>query len=113
VWVCRNIQLSASEQLLQRVLSLQDLERSLAAQKTLLQQQQETEAESLELQEFLQAEKLTLGDALRDAEAEVSSWCIICSFSILLYVHDYKNGQYIHQYTHQPQHMLLFSEGPK
>jgi len=49
-----------------------DLERSLAAQKTLLQQQQETEAESLELQEFLQAEKSTLGDALRDAEAELS-----------------------------------------
>lgn len=75
------------------MLSLQDLERSLAAQKTLLQQQQETEAESLELQEFLQAEKLTLGDALRDAEAEVSSWCIICSFSILLYMYDYTNGQ--------------------
>ena len=55
------------------MLLLQDLERSLAAQKTLLQQQQETEVESLELQEFLQAEKLTLGDALRDAEAEVSS----------------------------------------
>jgi hypothetical protein len=73
IWSCRNIQLSTSEHLLLYVLSLQDLERSLAAQKTLLQQQQETEAESLELQEFLQAEKLTLGDALRDAEAEVSS----------------------------------------
>jgi hypothetical protein len=52
--------------------SLQDLEKSLAAQKTLLQQQQEIEAESIELQEFLQAEKSTLVDALRDSESEVS-----------------------------------------
>jgi len=95
------------------VLSLQDLERSLAAQKTLLQQQQETEAESLELQEFLQAEKLTLGDALRDAETEVSSWCIICNFSILLYVYDYMNGQcYSPVYTPATTH-ASFSEGPK
>ncbi|KAJ4434357.1 hypothetical protein ANN_22916 [Periplaneta americana] len=48
-----------------------DLEKSLAAQKTLLQQQQEIEAESIELQEFLQAEKSTLAEALRDAEAEI------------------------------------------
>ncbi|GLH01686.1 Uncharacterized protein GBIM_07765, partial [Gryllus bimaculatus] len=47
-----------------------DLDKSLAAQKTLLQQQQEIEAESMELQEFLQAEKSTLADALKDAEAE-------------------------------------------
>ncbi|XP_021918732.1 uncharacterized protein LOC110829379 isoform X2 [Zootermopsis nevadensis] len=48
-----------------------DLEKSLAAQKTLLQQQQEIEVESIELQEFLQAEKSTLADALRDAETEI------------------------------------------
>jgi hypothetical protein len=54
-------------------LPLQDLEKSLAAQKTLLQQQQEIEAESIELQEFLQAEKSTLADALRDSESEVSN----------------------------------------
>jgi DNA-binding transcriptional MerR regulator len=105
--------LSISEQLLQLVLSLQDLERSLAAQKTLLQQQQETEVESLELQEFLQAEKLTLGDALRDAEAEVSSWCIICSFSVLLYVCMITRMLcYSPVYTPATTH-ASFSEGPK
>ncbi|KAK2701281.1 polyamine-modulated factor 1-binding protein 1-like [Artemia franciscana] len=45
-----------------------ELDRSLAAQKTLLQQLQETEAEARELQEFLQAEKATMGDSLREAE---------------------------------------------
>lgn len=49
-----------------------DLEKSLAAQKTLLQQHQDLEAESMELQEFMQAEKTTLSDALRDAESEIS-----------------------------------------
>ncbi|KAJ9575095.1 hypothetical protein L9F63_007756 [Diploptera punctata] len=48
-----------------------DLEKSLAAQKTLLQQQQDLEAESIELQEFLQAEKSTLAEALKDAETEI------------------------------------------
>lgn len=48
-----------------------DLDKSLAAQKTLLQQHQELEAESLELQEFLQAEKSTLSDSLREAEVEI------------------------------------------
>jgi hypothetical protein len=94
------------------VLLLQDLERSLAAQKTLLQQQQETEAESLELQEFLQAEKLTLGDALIDAEAEVSSWCIICSFSVLLYVYDCMNGQCYSPVNTPATTHASFSEGP-
>jgi len=47
-------------------------EKSLAAQKTLLQQHQDLEAESMELQEFMQAEKTTLSDALRDAESEIS-----------------------------------------
>ncbi|XP_046989176.1 AF4/FMR2 family member lilli [Schistocerca americana] len=49
-----------------------DLDKSLAAQKMLLQQQQDQEAESMELQEFLQAEKSTLAEALREAENEIS-----------------------------------------
>jgi len=48
-----------------------ELERSLAAQKTLIQQLQESEAEARELQEFLQAEKGTLAEALKEAEQEV------------------------------------------
>ncbi|XP_076266026.1 microtubule-binding protein cornetto isoform X1 [Rhynchophorus ferrugineus] len=48
-----------------------DLEKSLAAQKTLLQQHQDLEAESIELQEFMQAEKTTLADALKEAETEI------------------------------------------
>ncbi|XP_037088795.1 nuclear pore complex protein NUP62-like [Pollicipes pollicipes] len=47
-----------------------DLEKSVAAQKTLLQQVQETEAESFELHEFMQLEKNALVDALREAENE-------------------------------------------
>ncbi|XP_012254805.2 uncharacterized protein LOC105685366 [Athalia rosae] len=47
-----------------------DLEKSMAAQKTLLQQQQELEAESMEMQDFLQEEKATLSEALKEAEAE-------------------------------------------
>ena len=43
----------------------------MAAQKTLLQQVQETEAESCELHEFMQLEKNALVDALREAENEV------------------------------------------
>lgn len=38
----------------------------------MLQQHQDLEAESMELQEFMQAEKTTLSDALRDAESEIS-----------------------------------------
>ncbi|XP_066998165.2 serine-rich adhesin for platelets [Anabrus simplex] len=49
----------------------QDLEKSLAAQKILMQQQQEMEAESVELHEFLQAEKLTLSEALQEGEGEI------------------------------------------
>jgi len=37
----------------------------------LLQQQQELEAESAEMQDFLQEEKATLADALKDSESEV------------------------------------------
>lgn len=48
-----------------------DLEKSLVAQKSLLQQQQDLEAESMELQEFLQAEKTTLHEALKESEAEL------------------------------------------
>merc|ERR1719391_117644 len=48
-----------------------ELERSVAAQKMLLQQVQEQEAEAGELQDFLQAEKATLQEALKEAEAEV------------------------------------------
>jgi len=47
-----------------------ELERSMAAQKTLIQQLQESEAEARELQEFMQAEKNTLVEALRDGEGE-------------------------------------------
>jgi hypothetical protein len=62
-----------SEQLLQHALSLQDLEKSLEDQKTLLQQQQETEVESNDLKEFLQAEMSTLANEHRDCESEVSN----------------------------------------
>ena len=48
-----------------------ELERSVAAQKMLLQQVQEQEAEAGELQDFLQAEKATLQEALKEAETEV------------------------------------------
>ncbi|CAG0913004.1 unnamed protein product [Notodromas monacha] len=51
------------------ILALQmDLEKSLTAQKALFQQLHEAEAESRELQDFLQSEKNTLQDALREAE---------------------------------------------
>lgn len=47
-----------------------ELEKSLAAQKVLLQQQQELESESFELQEFTKAEKGTLSETIRDLEIE-------------------------------------------
>ena len=40
-------------------------------QKTLVESQKATEMESMELQEFMQAEKSTLTDSLRDTELEV------------------------------------------
>lgn len=55
-----------------------DLDKSLAAQKALLQQQQELEAESAEMQDFLQEEKATLVDALKDTESEV---CVFSKFA--------------------------------
>ncbi|KAG7203322.1 hypothetical protein KM043_010410 [Ampulex compressa] len=60
----------ADLQSLCRMLS-RDLEKSLAAQKALLQQQQELEAESAEMQDFLQEEKATLADALKEVEIEL------------------------------------------
>lgn len=50
-----------------------DLEKSIAAQKALLQQHQELEAETSEMEEFIQAEKTALTDALKEAESEISS----------------------------------------
>lgn len=54
-----------------------DLDKSMAAQKTLLQHQQELEAESIELQDFMQAEKSTLTDALKEAEVEIKRFKMI------------------------------------
>ena len=48
-----------------------DLEKSLAAQKSLLQQHQELEVESTEMQEFLQEEKAMLSEALKEAEEAI------------------------------------------
>ncbi|CAL7949570.1 unnamed protein product [Xylocopa violacea] len=61
----------ADLQSLGRMLS-RDLEKSLAAQKALLQQQQELEAESAEMQDFLQEEKAALADALKETETELA-----------------------------------------
>ncbi|KAK9295792.1 hypothetical protein QLX08_010003 [Tetragonisca angustula] len=70
--VVANQQLEIADlQSLCRMLS-RDLEKSLAAQKALLQQQQELEAESAEMQDFLQEEKATLADALKEAETELT-----------------------------------------
>lgn len=48
------------------------IEQSLILQKTLLMQYQESEIESKELHEFLQAEKYTLAETLKDCESEMS-----------------------------------------
>ncbi|XP_078034651.1 microtubule-binding protein cornetto isoform X3 [Augochlora pura] len=70
--VVANQQLEIADlQSLCRMLS-RDLDKSLAAQKALLQQQQELEAESAEMQDFLQEEKATLAEALKEAETELS-----------------------------------------
>ncbi|XP_023247441.1 uncharacterized protein LOC106635865 isoform X2 [Copidosoma floridanum] len=60
----------ADLQSLCRMLS-RDLEKNIAAQKQLILQQQELEAESLEMQDFLQEEKATLETALKESEAEL------------------------------------------
>ena len=44
----------------------------MVSEKALLQQLQENESESREMMEFLQAEKVALNDAVRDAETEIS-----------------------------------------
>lgn len=50
---------------------VQELDKSFTVQRRMLKQQEEIEAESVELQEFLQAEKLALADTVRDMESEV------------------------------------------
>ena len=49
------------------------LDRGVDKQRTLLQQLGEVEAEAKELQEFLQAEKMTLTETLKDCEGEIST----------------------------------------
>ncbi|VEN45875.1 unnamed protein product [Callosobruchus maculatus] len=46
-----------------------ELDRTNASRDTLMRHQREVEAEAAELQDFMQAEKMTLHDALREAEA--------------------------------------------
>lgn len=53
------------------LLLFQELDKSLHNQRKIIEQQQESEAESLEMQEFLQAEKSTLADTLKELENEV------------------------------------------
>ncbi|KAL3268412.1 hypothetical protein HHI36_007527 [Cryptolaemus montrouzieri] len=48
-----------------------NLEQAMTSQRTLVQQQRELEMETIELQEFMQAEKTTLADALRESESEI------------------------------------------
>ncbi|CAG2065144.1 unnamed protein product, partial [Timema podura] len=60
----------AELQIIRRKLE-QETEQSLSAHQSLLHQQQEIEVESVELQDFLLAEKTTLAEALKEAEAEV------------------------------------------
>lgn len=51
-----------------------DLEKSYAAQKSLLQANQASEMESTEIQDFLQAEKTMLSDTIKELEKEVSGF---------------------------------------
>ncbi|RZF34358.1 hypothetical protein LSTR_LSTR008897 [Laodelphax striatellus] len=48
-----------------------NLDKSYVVQKALLQQQEESEVEACEMQDFLQAEKSTLADSLKDTETEL------------------------------------------
>lgn len=50
-----------------------DMERSLGAQRNLMQQQEEHKNEASEIQDFLQTENSTLMDGLKDAELEINS----------------------------------------
>ncbi|VVC31342.1 Hypothetical protein CINCED_3A005373 [Cinara cedri] len=51
-----------------------DLEKSYAAQKSLLQANQASEMESTEIQDFLQAEKAMLSDTIKELEKEVKDY---------------------------------------
>ncbi|XP_025207208.1 uncharacterized protein LOC112603019 [Melanaphis sacchari] len=51
-----------------------DLEKSYAAQKSLLQANQASEMESSEIQDFLQAEKTMLSDTIKELEKEVKDY---------------------------------------
>lgn len=48
-----------------------ELDKTTVAQKSMIQSQQELELESLEMQDFLQTEKLALADSIKDLENEV------------------------------------------
>ncbi|XP_066587351.1 serine-rich adhesin for platelets [Prorops nasuta] len=77
-----------------------DLEKSLAAQKTLLQQQQEMEVEAAEMQDFLQQEKATLSDALKEAETEIRKLEEALS----------QNEQELERKTEECKHLVRISE---
>jgi len=55
------------------------LEKSYAAQKSLLQANQASEMESSEIRDFLQAEKAMLSDTIKELEKEV------CCLFIMVY----------------------------
>jgi len=50
-----------------------ELDKCLSSEKALMQQLQENDSESREMMEFLQAEKIALSDAVRDAETEIGA----------------------------------------
>lgn len=56
------------------------MEKSYAAQKSLLQANQASEMESSEIRDFLQAEKAMLSDTIKELEKEVC-----CLFVIVYY----------------------------
>ncbi|XP_076166372.1 microtubule-binding protein cornetto isoform X2 [Ptiloglossa arizonensis] len=89
----------ADLQSLCRMLS-RDLEKSLAAQKALLQQQQELEVESAEMQDFLQEEKATLADALKEAETELTKKEEMLA----------KRGMELERQTEECKHLVRISE---
>jgi len=55
------------------------LEKSYAAQKSLLQANQASEMESSEIRDFLQAEKAMLSDTIKELEKEV------CCLFVMVY----------------------------
>lgn len=50
------------------------MEKSVLVQRTLFEQQHELEKESMELQEFMSAEKSTLTEALHEAETKLKAY---------------------------------------